>query len=262
MSKKIAIITDVHGNAPALRAVLADIDGQEEIDHIYCLGDMIGIGPNTNEVLAMLFARDDVSMITGNHDECVLALVHGEKHPDSHRHAREHHQWIAERIDPRYIPLLAELPRRLVREYAGKRLLMVHYHIAEEHLQLPIDQDPWMPIEGSPSVEKLDALYAGTDYAAVLFGHHHPLHFFQATHCLYLNPGALGCTHQPTAPYAVLQVSEDGRAEAEVREVPYDNREFLLSYERLQVPDREFILKIFHGNQHLHYLTGDKKEIK
>ncbi|WP_258188260.1 MULTISPECIES: hypothetical protein [Bacillaceae] len=29
----------------------------------------------------------------------------------------------------------------------------------------------------------------------------------------------------------------------------YDNTKYLASYERLQVPDRDFILKIFHGNQ-------------
>jgi len=262
MSTKIAILTDVHGNAPALRAVLTDIDQQTDIEHIYCLGDMIGIGPDSNDVLAMLFERDDVSMITGNHDECVLALLRGENYPDSHRHAREHHQWIADRIDPRYLPLLAKLPRKLVREYAGQKLLMVHYHIDDERLSLPIDQDPWMPIEQTPTADKLDALYDDRDYAAVLFGHHHPLHLFQTRHRLYLNPGALGCTHQPTAPYAVLQLSEDGTLSAEVREIPYDNREFLLSYEHLQVPDREFILNIFHGNQHLQYLREHIKEIE
>lgn len=41
----IAIITDIHENAPALRVVLAEIDNKKDVEHIYCLGDMIGIGP-------------------------------------------------------------------------------------------------------------------------------------------------------------------------------------------------------------------------
>lgn len=74
---KIGVIADIHGNAPALKAVLNEFDLRRDIEHIYCLGDMIGIGPDTNEVLTILFARSDVSMITGNHDEAVLALQKG-----------------------------------------------------------------------------------------------------------------------------------------------------------------------------------------
>ena len=103
---KIGVITDIHGNASALKAVLAELDKSSEIEHIYCLGDMIGIGPDTNEVLSILFARTDLSMITGNHDEAVLALLKGEEHPLSHIHAKEHHQWIAEKMDKGFIPML------------------------------------------------------------------------------------------------------------------------------------------------------------
>ena len=87
---KVAIITDVHGNASALKAVLRVIDERDEIDHIYCLGDMVGIGPDTNEVLDLLFSRNDLSMITGNHDEAVLAIIKGEPHPDGHIHVDGH----------------------------------------------------------------------------------------------------------------------------------------------------------------------------
>ncbi len=187
-------------------------------------------------------------MITGNHDEAILALAQGNQYPDFH--PRDHHQWLAERIDPRFVPLLAELPRRLVSEYVGKKLLLVHYHITEDNLTVPIDRHPWLPIDRVPTLERLEEFYADTDYDAVLFGHHHPLHQFESEHRLYLNPGALGCNPRPLAPYAILHVNED-EIRAEVREVAYENGEFLASYERLQVPDREFILKIFHGNQHL-----------
>jgi hypothetical protein len=53
-------------------------------ERIYCLGDMIGIGPDTNEVLGLLFSRMDSSMITGNHDEAILALLKREEYPLSH----------------------------------------------------------------------------------------------------------------------------------------------------------------------------------
>ncbi len=65
---KVAIITDVHGNASTLKAVLGDIDQREEIDRLYCLGDMVRIGRIQMKSLNFLFSRNDLSMITGNHE--------------------------------------------------------------------------------------------------------------------------------------------------------------------------------------------------
>ncbi|MGB2871143.1 metallophosphoesterase family protein, partial [Psychrobacillus psychrotolerans] len=74
---KVAILTDIHGNELALRAVLNEIDTKTDVQEIWCLGDMIAMGPDTNEVLNILFDRSDVRMITGNHDEAILALISG-----------------------------------------------------------------------------------------------------------------------------------------------------------------------------------------
>ncbi|MEI4769072.1 metallophosphoesterase family protein [Psychrobacillus sp. FJAT-51614] len=51
---KLAIITDIHGNEMALEAVLQEIDQHGDIEEIWCLGDMIAMGPETNEVLFTL----------------------------------------------------------------------------------------------------------------------------------------------------------------------------------------------------------------
>jgi predicted phosphodiesterase len=53
MSKKIALISDIHGNSSALKAVLKKIEEDIGIEHIYWLGDLIGIGYETNEVLEL-----------------------------------------------------------------------------------------------------------------------------------------------------------------------------------------------------------------
>ena len=55
MATKIGFITDVHGNAAALRAVLAELAREDDLAHVYGAGDLIGIGPDTNEVLDLLF---------------------------------------------------------------------------------------------------------------------------------------------------------------------------------------------------------------
>lgn len=243
----IAIIADIHGNAPALKSVLSEIVHRKDVDHIYCLGDMIGIGPDSNEVLQMLFSRDDVSMITGNHDEAILALAKGEEYPQSHSHVKEHHQWILERMDKIYIPKLEQLPRIIKQNIEGHSILFIHYQIEINKMNAHISDDPFNSIV-NPSVENLASLFKDNKESLICFGHHHPVHYFKGNKGVFLNPGSLGCNHRPIAPYAVITFSDD-KFEIELKESAYDNSAFLRSYHRLQVPERDFILKIFHGNQ-------------
>ena len=53
MIKKIAIFSDIHGNLEALDAILKDVK-KNKISNIYCLGDIIGIGPNPKECLNLI----------------------------------------------------------------------------------------------------------------------------------------------------------------------------------------------------------------
>jgi len=235
---KVAIMTDVHGNAPALRAVLNDIDSQPGIEHTYCLGDMIAIGPDTNQVLDILFSRQDISMILGNHEDAVLAVLAG-REPGSPGTERVHHFWVAKCIEPRFASALRQLPRKLVREHGDQRLLLLHYHENDGRLQA---------VDREPSVERLEAMYCNSGAQAVCFGHHHPRHFFRSPARVYVNPGSLGCYHLPLARYAVLHCGS-GRVTVEMKEIPYENRDFLASYERLHVPAADFIIRTFHGNQ-------------
>jgi len=66
---KRAIVSDIHGNLDALEAVLADIEAQE-ITQIYCLGDIIGYGPNPRECIDRVIQFD--LCVLGNHDQGAL----------------------------------------------------------------------------------------------------------------------------------------------------------------------------------------------
>ncbi|MEZ6140216.1 MAG: metallophosphoesterase family protein [Zavarzinella sp.] len=65
-----AIISDIHGNLEALQAVLADISKQGVDEGIYCLGDVIGYGPNPRECIDLIM--DCKLVILGNHDQGAL----------------------------------------------------------------------------------------------------------------------------------------------------------------------------------------------
>ena len=64
---KRAIISDIHGNLEALQTVLAHIADQQ-VDEIYCLGDIVGYGPNPCECLDHVMDNCKVVLL-GNHDQ-------------------------------------------------------------------------------------------------------------------------------------------------------------------------------------------------
>jgi len=69
MSDQIAVITDIHGNLPALQAALARID-ELGVQEIYCGGDLVGYGPHPNEVCALIQERA-IPTIYGNYDYAI-----------------------------------------------------------------------------------------------------------------------------------------------------------------------------------------------
>jgi putative phosphoesterase len=71
---RVAVITDIHANLPALHAALARID-ELGIDEIYCGGDLVGYGPHPNEVCALIQERG-IPTIYGNYDFAIARDDH------------------------------------------------------------------------------------------------------------------------------------------------------------------------------------------
>lgn len=67
---RYALISDIHSNLPALRAVLSDIDRRGDIDAIYHLGDLTGYAPWPNETIALMRERQ-IPGIAGNYDSTI-----------------------------------------------------------------------------------------------------------------------------------------------------------------------------------------------
>ncbi len=103
---RLALIADVHGNLPALEAVLDFIAGQA-VDRILVLGDVVGYGPHPQACVDRLRERDDVLVIRGNHDN---AVVTGEISGGTTSLANWSWQWSRERLDEGARAWLAGLP--------------------------------------------------------------------------------------------------------------------------------------------------------
>ena len=69
---RVLIISDIHANLAAFETVLADAQGKWDI--IWCLGDLIGYGPDPNECVALLREQNHISL-SGNHDWAVLGKL-------------------------------------------------------------------------------------------------------------------------------------------------------------------------------------------
>ena len=102
---RIAVLSDIHGNLPALEAVLASL---EPYDAVWQLGDVVGYGPQPDEVVARL--RDlGATGVRGNHDAAAVGELSTEAFNDEARAAVE---WTARTMSPETRKWLAALPQR------------------------------------------------------------------------------------------------------------------------------------------------------
>jgi diadenosine tetraphosphatase ApaH/serine/threonine PP2A family protein phosphatase len=80
---RVAVISDIHANLHALDSVLAEIDS-EEVEAVWCLGDLVGYGPRPNECCDGVRERADLCLV-GNHDLLALdkSVVESDFNPDA-----------------------------------------------------------------------------------------------------------------------------------------------------------------------------------
>jgi predicted phosphodiesterase len=103
---RIAVLSDIHGNLPALEAVLAAL---KPYDAVWELGDIVGYGPQPDEVVARL-VTEGATGVRGNHDSAAIGLLDTDAFNDDARTAVE---WTADRIQPGTRDWLAALPLRV-----------------------------------------------------------------------------------------------------------------------------------------------------
>jgi len=125
---RIALFSDVHGNASALDAVLAQIDAQD-VNSVYCLGDLVGYGPDPTGVIQRIRERE-IPTIMGNYDEgiglrrggCGCYYATDEARADGHE-SYEFTNSVLDEADHRW---LASLPKALKLEIESIRVVLAH----------------------------------------------------------------------------------------------------------------------------------------
>ena len=88
---RILVISDIHANYTALEAVLKDAG---TVDETWCLGDMVGYGPDPNAVVEEIRVIPNLTCILGNHDMAVIGKIPMEAFNGDARRALEYHEKV------------------------------------------------------------------------------------------------------------------------------------------------------------------------
>ncbi len=114
---RILVISDLHANLTALEAVIA---AAGEFDSTWCLGDLVGYGPDPNECIARLRQLPNLQCVIGNHDAAVLMQIDADTfNPE----ARSALLWTRKTISEEVCKFLEVLPERIVIEDLGVTLV-------------------------------------------------------------------------------------------------------------------------------------------
>lgn len=202
---QILIISDIHANIQALEAVLK---AAGKVDAVYCLGDLVGYGPDPNEVIDRLRGIPRLECLLGNHDAALVGQINRSTFNDE---ARQNIEWAQNEINQsnflylQALPLRKELgdatlvhgsPRNPVWEYLlDSYTVMLNYGFFNTqvcfvgHTHLPIIYFDQLNNSQGPDWQTL-----------------HDNDFISIKGRMILNPGSVGQPrdHDPRASYAIF----------------------------------------------------------
>jgi len=108
---KYAILGDIHGNLVAFQAVLGDIEAKGGFDEIWCLGDIVGYGPEPHGCIELLQRYEHIC-IAGNHDWAAIGKIDTS---DFNLAAAQACRWTAQHLTSEDADYLRNLPEKLIR---------------------------------------------------------------------------------------------------------------------------------------------------
>ncbi len=213
---RVAIITDIHGNLPALEASLETIE-QIGVDALYCGGDLVGYGPQPNEVCALIEERA-IPTIYGNYDYAIARELEDCGCAYVTRHDRELGQqsiaWTLAHTDQHSKDFMRELPFDLRFELGEQRVRLVHGSPRKVNEYLFEDK----------AARTFERIAAGADCDVLVFGHTHKPWIHEYGGVLFVNCGSVGKPKDgdPRAGFALLELDDAGEVKASIERVPYD----------------------------------------
>jgi predicted phosphodiesterase len=249
---RLALISDIHGNLPALAAVLADLDGCGAVDLIWCLGDLAALGGQPQECVQALRSLreergdDKVKIIGGNTDRYLVTgarIAFSPPKEESEFSAYRDNILRMSAINAWNMARLNWEDFSLLRDILGRELKLdvEDYGIARGFHAIPGDDESTALRPDSADEEAADALLDRGGRLA-LCGHTHLALDRQVNGWRVINPGSVGLSfgNPGLAEWALLEW-QAGALSVDFRAVPYDVEATLREWEQLGYPALDWI---------------------
>ena len=240
---KTAIISDIHGNAPAFRSVLEDAKSKGITNYIVA-GDYCLSGPYPNECIELLRNLNNSYIIRGNEEQYVENLI-GKDQSTWTDGQMQISYWVYKNLSKDNLDYLMNLPEILEYSYKGIDIHIAHsilefteskimdkicstaieIEFGEQELSRSIiDNYVIDSIENTPD---FDADLSAMEDGIYIFGHSHIQWTYKVKdrNIYFINPGSCGLPLDGmvnTIPYSILEISDEGTVNVEQCRVPFD----------------------------------------
>lgn len=226
---KIGVLSDIHSNAVALKAVLSRLE-DANIDGYICAGDVVGYYPLPNETISLLKEVDPLT-VRGNHDEGATT----ETPLSFNYYAKRALDWNRRQLTEENLKFLRRLPPTIRTEIGGCEIFIAH-------------GSPKNPI--SEYIHEEDLSQEFLDYSferppdVVILGQTHKPYVKTIGDTLVLNPGSVGQPRDrdPRASYAILETEEP---EVEIKKAWYNIDE--IANETKEYLPRKLAERLYEG---------------
>lgn len=222
---RIAVISDIHSNLPALQRSLEIID-KLSVDRIYCLGDTVGYGPAPNECVALVRERCS-AVVKGNHDCGVIGEV-----PIDHfnTYGQSAIRWTRKHITKKNAEYLSALP-----------LLCVDDDITLAHAS-PLNPADWRYIFSWPDAERSFAAFStrlcfiGHTHIPVIVGEDGSVNMYRDGRRFLINVGSIGQARDGNA-RATFGLLDTTNQSFEILRLTYDIEATASAILKARLPD-------------------------
>ncbi len=241
---KVAALYDIHGNLPALEAVMEDVH-RADVDLVVIGGDVV-LGPMPHETLEYLLAtRLPLQFIQGNCEREMLTQLAGGDPTSVPPAFRQIMKWVGDQLTIHQRELIASWPVALQVEVPGLGDVLFCHATPRSDTEC---------FTRHTSEERLRPVFDGLDFAAVICGHTHMQFDRVVGRMRVINAGSVGMPFGEPGAYWLLlgpgvqhrQSTFDlARAAQRIRETEYPQAQEFAAHNVLQPPSEERMLEVF-----------------
>ena len=234
---RIALFSDIHGNLEALKEILKDIE-KENIDEIICLGDIIGIGPDSKSCLDLII-NNNIKLILGNHELAYLFGTSIDYNIDESE--REHYKYIASTLGDVERKFLEKCPLFIDFKYGNNKFKFMHFLIKDKNLKYPYHSLNLL----TTLKDCLGDVVKKTNSDYIFVGHEHTGFEQDFDNTKLYGVGSSGCVKRNITSYTIIDIKTEVTVLRKV--ITYNKKKLEEALLREDYPERSNLASRYFG---------------